>query len=251
MDSFKRSRFTARLTSGHDVSHDVYTRGAGPIVVIIQELPGIDQATLRLAERFDEQGFTVVLPHLFGPLGKAATVTNLARAFCMRREFRLFAKGKTSPIVGWLRALCQNLKTEHGVEGVAVIGMCLTGNFAISLMVDEAVLAAVAAQPSMPLGKAKHIHMAADDVETVRERLEETGPMLAYRFEQDKICKAEKFTTLDSVFNDKQQRIKLETLPGPGHSVFTHDFVDEDGHPTRNAFDQVLAYFRAALPASN
>lgn len=250
MDSFKRSRFTAKLTSGHDVTHDVYTRGAGPVVVIIQELPGIGPQTLRLAELFDAQGFTVVLPHLFGPLGKTSLLGNTARVFCMRREFRLFAKGKTSPIVGWLRALCQDLKAVHQVEGVAVIGMCLTGNFAISLMADDAVLAAVASQPSMPIGGAKHIHMAADDIEVVHERLEEIGPMLAYRFEQDKLCRAEKFATLDAAFNDKQERIKLNTLPGPGHSVFTLDFVDEDGHPTREALDEVLAYFRAALPAA-
>jgi hypothetical protein len=36
-------------------------------------------------------------------------------------------------------------------------------------------------------------------------------------------------------------------MPGKGHSVLTLDFVDEDGHPTREAFDDVLSYFERKL----
>ena len=37
------------------------------------------------------------------------------------------------------------------------------------------------------------------------------------------------------------------TLPGKGHSVLTLDFVDEQGHPTRAARDEIMAYFTARL----
>ena len=95
--------------------------------------------------------FRVVLPHLFGPLGRTSMLGNMVRVMCMRREFKLFEKNGTSPVVDWLRALCNDLCQLHGLRGVGVIGMCLTGNFAISMMADDRVLAGVASQPSMPL----------------------------------------------------------------------------------------------------
>jgi hypothetical protein len=36
-------------------------------------------------------------------------------------------------------------------------------------------------------------------------------------------------------------------IPGIAHSVLTRDLVDEDGHPTREALDRVLALFRERL----
>ncbi len=247
MQGYDKRRFKARTANGHMISHNVYTKGQGPVVVIIQELPGIGQSTFALADRFEAEGFTVVLPHLFGRLGKTSQNANLLRVMCMRREFRLFEKGKTSPIVDWLRALCQDLKSTHSVNGVATIGMCLTGNFAISLMVDDAVLAAVSSQPSLPIGRHEELHMSGDDITTIRDSLEAKGPMQAYRFEGDVFCRAEKFARLDETFNQDRERIRLTTLPGDGHAVLTHDFVDEADHPTTTAFQDVLSYFKSSL----
>jgi len=247
MADYQKEVFAAPVASGLVVSHDVYTKGEGPVVVIIQELPGIGPETLSLAEAFNSRGFTVVMPHLFGPLGKTSLAGNLARVFCMRREFTLFSKNRSSPIVDWLKALCRNQRDKHGCDGVGVIGMCLTGNFAISLMADASVLAAVASQPSMPVHDQTQIHMSTADVEVVAQRLDAVGPMLAYRMEGDKICRAEKFVALDHAFNRGSERIRLRTLPGKGHSVFTLDFVDEEGHPTRKALGEMLEYFGQRL----
>ena len=49
--------FEAPIASGRLVKHDIYEKGEGPIVVIIQELPGIGQETLRLADLFITSGF--------------------------------------------------------------------------------------------------------------------------------------------------------------------------------------------------
>ena len=248
LDGYSKDEFGVRTSEGHGIVHDVYTRGSGPVVVIIQELPGIGPSTLALADRLVAAGFTVVLPHLFGPLGEISLAGNLARVFCMRREFRLFAKNSGGPIVEWLRALCQQTRTKHQVSGVGVIGMCLTGNFAISLMADDAVLAGVASQPSMPIGHAPQaLHMSAAEITAARAKLDAVGPMLAYRFAGDKLCKAEKFDSIDATFNDDKQRIKLTTIDGPGHSVLTLDFVAGDGSPTQAALDEVIDYFGGQL----
>jgi dienelactone hydrolase len=240
--------FAAPLVSGAHISHDVYRRGSGAPVVIIQELPGIGPETLRLADEFVAHGFAVVLPHLFGPLEKTSTGGNLIRVFCMRREFSLFESHRSSPIVDWLKALCREVKAQGQHKGVGVIGMCLTGNFAISLMGDDSVLAAVSSQPSMPLMKADELHMSASDIGVIRQRIDATAPMHAYRFDGDPMCSAAKFQAIDDAFNnDGSTRVVTHTLPGKGHSVLTLDFVDEDGHPTRKALNDILAYFAAQL----
>ena len=248
MNGYEKRSFTAPIRGDRSVTHDVYEKGEGPPVVVIQELPGIGPETLTLADRLVEAGHTVILPHLFGPLGRVSFAGNIARVMCMRREFRLFASNQSSPIVDWLRSLCVDVKDRTGAAGVGAIGMCLTGNFAISLIADDSVLAAVASQPSMPLFKQSALHMSHDEIEQSKGRLDDVGPMLAFRIAGDSICKAEKFTVLNEMFNgDGRERIRLETLPGKGHSVLTLDFVDDDGHPTHLALQSILGYFRERL----
>lgn len=248
ISEFNKSVFSAPLNDGKMVSHDVYQRGSGPAVVIIQELPGIGQETLALADEFVDAGFSVVMPHLFGPLGKTSMVGNLMRVFCMRREFQIFQANKSSAIVDWLKALCRDVQAQNSVPGVGVIGMCLTGNFAISLMADDSVLAAVASQPSIPVGKSSALHMSDADVETISQRIDATHPIKAYRFAGDPLCDAKKFAAIEETFNcGDKQRIELNTLPGRAHSVLTIDFVNQQGHPTRQALDDILSYFRQQL----
>lgn len=249
INTYSKSTFTASIRSGHEVSHDVYTLGEGnKVVVIIQELPGIGQETLALSDRFVARGYRVVMPHLFGPIGKIAVFGNILRVFCMRREFKIFQSGKSSPIVDWLAALCQEVKQQYGVEGVAVIGMCLTGNFAISLMADESVLAAFASQPSLPIGSQTKLHMEPEKTAKVKTRLEALGPMHCGRFEGDNKCTWAKFEMLDDTFNgDGTQRMVFHTVPGKGHSVVTLDLEEDRDHPTQKVLDAVMKYFDGQL----
>lgn len=247
ISAYQKSRFEAPIAGGRKISHDIYRRGSGAPVILMQEMPGIGQETLRLADKLVENDFAVVLPHLFGPLGKTSMIGNLARVFCMRKEFSLFSANRTSPIVDWLKALCRHEKAGTEAPGVAVIGMCLTGNFAISLMADDSVLAAVASQPSMPFGKAGELHMSEGEISAVRHRIDETAPTMALRFEGDHFCTEEKFDAYAKAFNDDAERVQLKTLSGRGHSVLTLDFVDQAGDPTSEALDDVLHYFRQQL----
>lgn len=245
---YQKSSFTAPIRSGHPITHDVYERGKGKIVVIIQELPGIGQETLQLADKFVARGYKVVLPHLFGPIGKTSTNMNLVRVLCMRKEFRIFSANRSSPVVDWLKALCQKLKVDNQVPGVATIGMCLTGNFAIALMADDSVLAGFASQASLPINKQAEVHLDPEELKAVKTRLEEVGPMHCGRFAEDKFCTAEKFEMFAQVFNgDGVERMKLHTLPGAGHAILTLDFVDEKGHPTYRALETVMDYFDRSL----
>lgn len=245
--SFSAREFAAPV-DGRTVTHTVCEQGEGPPVVLIQELPGIGKETLRLADELVNEGFQVVLPHLFGPIGRTSLLGNTVRVLCMRREFRLLAKDRSSPVLQWLMALCRDVKDRTGAPGVGTIGMCLTGNFAITLLADESVLAGVASQPSMPIGRHEHLHMSADEIVRVRARLDELPPARALRFDGDPLCTEAKFDAYRAAFNeDGKERIRFATMPGGGHSVLTLDFVDEAGHPTRAALDDVIGYFRETL----
>lgn len=248
IDQYQKNTFSAPVSGGNVITHDVYSRGAGKLLVLVQELPGIGQETLALADRFVDRGYKVILPHLFGPIGKTAVMGNTIRVLCMRKEFRIFAANRSSPVVDWLKALCRHVKEEHGAKGVATIGMCLTGNFAIALMADDAVLAGFASQPSLPIFGQKKLHLPPEEVQKVKSRLDELGPMHCGRFAGDGFCTDRKFKMLDHTFNtDDKQRIVFHTLPGKGHSILTLDFVDEAGHPTARALQEVMAYFDEAL----
>ncbi len=251
IEDYEKSTFSAALASGKKVTHDIYQRGSGAPIVLIQELPGIGVETLRLADEFVEAGFRVVMPHLFGPIGKVSMVGNIVRVFCMRKEFHLFQANRSSPIVDWLKALCRDIQASHGVNGVGVIGMCLTGNFAISLMADDSVLAAVASQPAMPIGKQSALHMSDEDIGAIKMGIDAKAPMQAFRFEGDPMCTSAKFKSIDATFNSEgATRVELHTLPGKQHSVLTLDFVDEDAHPTRQALNNILSYFQQQLAST-
>lgn len=246
---FEKTQFSSDAMDGKPAAFDVYTKGEGPVVVLIQELPGIGMETIELADRFVNKGFRVVMPHLFGPLGRLSFAGNLARVFCMRREFAIFSKNQSSPIVKWLKALCQDCRDRYNVPGVGVIGMCLTGNFAISLMADEAVLAGVASQPSLPLFSPTSLHMSDDEIAKVRTRLEEHGPMLAFRFKGDVLCTAKKFKALHDKFNDGQKRIELRQIPGKKHAILTVHFDCKPGSPSSDALNEIFGYFKEKLTA--
>ena len=253
IESYQKEVFSYEMRNGHTATHDIYSLGEGDkVLILIQELPGIGQETLSLADRFVERGYRVILPHLFGPLGKVATGGNFVKVLCMRKEFRVFAKNESSPVVDYLSGLCSFMKQKYNVPGVAVIGMCLTGNFAISLMANQDVLAGYASQPSLGIFSQKSIHMSGPEIELIKKNIDIVGPMHCGSFEGDKLCSPKKIKLLADTFNrDEKERIIFHTLPGKGHSVLTLDFVDEDGHPTKQTLHEVMDYFDGQLSTSS
>ncbi|MEL6672485.1 MAG: dienelactone hydrolase family protein [Bacteroidota bacterium] len=248
IETFEKSTYPATVPQGYEIKHDVYTKGEGPVCVIIQELPGISEATLAMAERFRVRGFRVVLPHLFGPLGRKATLGNTVRIFCMRKELYLFARNRRSPIVDWLAALCEDLKQTYQVPGVAVIGMCLTGNFAVSLMADEAVLAGFASQPSgFPLDSGKKLPFSPEELAAIKQKLDQHGPMHAGRFCDDILCKDARLKSLENALNKDGVRIKTHRLKGRKHGLLTGHYDDTPGSETQLLEAEIMAYFKANL----
>ena len=224
--------------NGKKLEHTVYVKGDGPPILILQELPGIGSETFRLIKRLNAAGFSVHLPHLFGPFGKAnkfTTATNLVR-ICIRREFHLFRTGSQSPIANWMRGLCHEINKQTN-SSVGVIGMCLTGSFAIPLMAEDAVIAAVASQPSLPFYHYSSLHMSQNDVDKARAAMDTKGCAIAMRYKDDHICKPEHVCKLKEAFKD---HLEVSQYTGNSHSLLTIDFNEV-------AYQKVESYFRSRM----
>ena len=257
-DGWSRNEFT------HDGrTKPVYRRGTGPGVLVIHEVPGIHPTVVRFANWVVEAGFTVAMPELLGRAGKPVTtaygMSSLARA-CIGREFHVLAAHGSSPICNWLRALLRSMHEELGGPGVGAVGMCLTGNFALSLMMEPSLLAPVLSQPSLPLPlgaeRRAALHVSPEELENLRRRAAQGCPVLGLRFTEDPTCPPERFETLRRELGDRFEGIEIDSAvsqPGAApfgpHSVLTEDLRDEAGHPTAEARDRVIAFFRERLSA--
>ncbi|MDB4914642.1 MAG: dienelactone hydrolase [Gemmatimonadetes bacterium] len=243
----------------------VDTAGAGPAVIVLAEMPGISPQVARFARWVRDAGFTVYMPSLFGRDGAVPGANEGATIFtraCMSAEFRALGANASSPVTQWLRALARLAHAECGGPGVGAIGMCFTGNFALSMMLEPAMLAPVLAQPSLPLDDPAGLEISPDELHPVRERLErEDLTVLAYRFAGDRFCTAQRFAAYAEALGDRFVARVLpdsaanltdvppffaEHVPCP-HSVVTVHLVDEAGQPTIAARDEILAFFTRRL----
>ena len=257
-------------TFAHDgKTRDVFRRGEGPAVIVMAEMPGISPKVLEFADRVVDIGCTAVVPHLFGKPGYdavgAGPVKLLAHGLssivpaCISREFATFGSGRTSPVVGWLRALAAHEHERCGGPGVGAIGMCFTGGFALAMAADDRLLAPVLSQPSMPIGLGKRAKYGIDcsrgDLDKVKARCDDDGlQVLGLRFKGDRFVPADRFRFLRDELGDGFVAVELDdadanpdaVMKNP-HSVVTEHLVDEPGSPTRAALDQVLDLFRTKL----
>lgn len=251
--------FIAREIALEGKTKRVFAAGSGPAVIVMAEMPGISPEVARFARWVRDAGFTVYMPVLFGDPGRPAKVGLHAIATmvrgCISREFHAFRSNSSGPIAIWLRALARLALTESGGKGVGAIGMCFTGNFALSMMLEPAMLAPVLSQPSLPLGNAAGLHIAPDELKAVKARMDaEDLTVLAYRFAGDSFCKAARFEAYQAALGDRFVPTVLDDkdaapdaiMKNP-HSVVTLHLVDEAGTPTRKAVDDILAFFGRRL----
>ena len=181
--------FAVRALRLLDIDKRVYVAGRGPAVIVMTEMPGISPHVARFARWLRDAGFTVHLPSLFGRDGawpQAEEGLGILRRACVSAEFRALAANASSPVTQWLRALAREAHRECGGLGVGAVGMCFTGNFALTMMLEPAVRAPVLSQPSLPLDDPAGIESGAEELAAIRARLERDDlSVLAYRFDGD------------------------------------------------------------------
>jgi dienelactone hydrolase len=262
-----------RTTFSHDgKERTVFRLGTGPAVIVIAEMPGITPKVADFGRKVAALGCSAVLPHLFGSRGKAGLVgssplyaipyglSSIVPA-CISREFTVLATGRTSPVIAWLRALAASEHERCGGPGVGAVGMCFTGGFALAMAADPRLLAPVLSQPSLPFGVTKrhrhNIDCSAEDLAVVKQRCAAEGlTVLGLRFSADRLVPGDRFEFLREQLGDAFVAVEIDSSKGnphgnptAAHSVLTENFVDEPGHPTRDALDQVFDLFKTRLLA--
>jgi dienelactone hydrolase len=256
--------FDRRAVTLEGVTKVVHVAGSGPAVIVMSEMPGISPHVARFSRWVRDAGFTVYLPSLFGRDGAVPGVEEGVAVFrkaCVSAEFRAFAANASSPVTQWLRSLARHAHGECRGPGVGAIGMCFTGNFALTMMLEPAMLAPVLAEPTLPLDDPAGLEIAPEELTAVRERLErEDLTVMAYRFDGDRFCRAERFAAYsqalgerfvgrvlpDSAANPDTAPFFEHVVAGP-HSVVTAHLIDEAGQPTIAARDEILSFFAQRL----
>jgi len=256
--------FEPRVVELDGVAKVVHVAGTGPAVIVMTEMPGISPDVARFSRWIRDAGFTVYMPSLFGRDGAVPGADEGAAVFrrvCMSAEFRAFAANESSPVTQWLRALARLAHEESRGPGVGAIGMCFTGNFALTMMLEQAMLAPVLSQPSLPLDDPGGLEISPRELAAVRERLERDDlRVMAYRFAGDSVCRAERFAAYSQALGDRfVPRVLPDSAANPDpppffqqyvptpHSVVTAHLIDEAGQPTIAARDEIISFFTELL----
>jgi dienelactone hydrolase len=122
-------------------------------------------------------------------------------------------------------------------------------------------LAPVLSQPSLPLpvgpGRSSGLGLSDADLATVKGRVTaENLCVLGLRFSKDMAVPDARWARYKQEFGDNFIGVDIDSSSGnphgisrSAHSVLTEHFVDQPGHPTKDALDRVLAFFRDKLSA--
>ncbi|NNF64397.1 MAG: hypothetical protein HKN07_09060 [Acidimicrobiia bacterium] len=246
-----------------DRPYDIFYRddSAGPPVVILHELYGLSETTFALADHLAAASpqFSPFLPLLFGEANTSSLASGLKGLFCLRKQITLFATGKTSPLVSWLRKLIADVAQRTESESVGVIGMCLTGGMVFGLVAEANVSAAVASQPSfparVPLMPSRGASLGLSSEDLANAALDDT-PVTVLRYSNDPLCPAARMDSARELFGGTDQavadaidpavsvaigdRVRTITVAGKAHSVLTDDL-------NVRARDLVTEFLAAAL----
>lgn len=239
----------------------VYSRGSGPAVVVLHELPGLTKEDLELGYRLSKEGFTVYMPLLFGEPGQSKLIGPMAHVL-FGSPLPLLSGGSNIETVQWLSPLCETAHKDCGGRGVGVIGMCLTGHLPLTLLTQPSVVAPVLCQPTVPYPSSflpwrrPALGISEDELSAARAALHERNlKILALRFTGDAKCPGERFARLCTEFGREHvEAIEIES-PCPrydigscAHSVLAEEYrCPPEDHPTHQAYLRVVQFLRERL----
>ena len=238
--------------------YTVYTKGQGPCVILVHETPNAHPAVFELADHIAEAGFQLWLPSLFGianaPVSPSKAIRFLARS-CIWKEFSVLAAHQSSPITEWLRGLGAYLHQKSQAP-IGLIGMCITGNFALALCDEDWMKAPILSQPSLPFAispwHAAALHVSPQRLQKAKAR--DDLHILGLRFTGDLMCPATRFDTLKSTFGDRFEAIEIDSrprnayhIPPFAHAVLTLDRIHQAGHPTDDALKRCVEFLAERL----
>lgn len=149
--------------------------GEGPLLVVLQEIFGINAHVRALCDLYAAEGYVAVAPDLFWRQAPGVDI-DPALPGAMQRALELLDSFDDAQAMDDLRATLDFAVTRLGCSGpAAAVGHCLGGRLALRALHDTSVqcavsyygvgLEALVAQP-LPAGKAALLHVAQADAYT-------------------------------------------------------------------------------------
>ncbi|WP_159453141.1 dienelactone hydrolase family protein [Pseudooctadecabacter jejudonensis] len=231
---------------GVSLSRPVYVSKTGTKpLIILHELPGMSPSFLDFCCRMAGEGFKVYMPLLYMTPGTEMGAARML-GFCLSREFRaLFAADpatKARPISMWLRELAVEVAAQNGGAKTGVIGMCMTGGFAIAAIAEPSVKAVVSCQPSAPFFTGIET-LGLSDRERADVRNGLSGKAMpcvkAYRYQRDHLCRSTHLEAAAEILGSYFER--HPDLPGKGHATLTTNSASDA------VYRDALAFLRERL----
>lgn len=230
-----------RTADGH--THSLYSKGSGPAVFVLHELPGLYRADIDLARRVAKCGFTAYVPLFFGKPDECHPVRNvILKPLDPVSEFSFWLP-HTPAAARWLEPQLAYAHSKSGGKGVAIMGMCLTGSLPLAVISSPLVKAVVLCQPTNPFLFPSLVDLSKAD----RDKLTTVSTqVLGFHFSQDHLSPEARWNTLRKLLSDRLTEMIIDSRPGnPGgvssgaHSTLAGDGI---GSAQEQAFQFAIRY---------
>lgn len=206
--------------------------GAGPGIVVAQEIFGVNQVMRQVADRFAEEGYVVLVPDLFWriepDIDLGYSEEDWQRAFDL---FQAFDVDKGVEDMGTALDTLEGL--PECTDGPAVIGYCLGGKLSYLTACRHLPKAAVA-------------YYGVGIEENLDESAGITCPTVLHFAGQDKFVPAEAIATVESHFEGHPQ-VRIFVYPGVDHA-FAREGEEHYHRPSALvALSRTLSCFKGVM----
>jgi dienelactone hydrolase len=204
---------------------------------MLLELGGLAQATVDYAAALVDAGCVVHMPLVVGSGGQQSAGKGSFQLFWSRQLTLLFSDRRPR-LADWLATFCDHIRNQNG-HPVVVIGMCATGGVVFSVLMNDSVGGAVAAQPSLPFRPAKsgpNLATLGATVADVTASAESGKPFVALRYQEDRICPAGRLIQIAETFGEDNTM----EVPGNLHSTLVYDQNDDARQRVLALLDEVF-----------
>ncbi|MEP6720056.1 MAG: dienelactone hydrolase family protein [Variovorax sp.] len=200
--------------------------GSGPLMLVLQEIFGINANIRALCDEFASEGYVAVAPDLFWRQGRGIDI-DPAAPDAMERAMALLDRFNDVEALHDMEATIEFAFAQYGCSGpVAAVGYCLGGRLALRALHDTAVSASVSyygvgleglVEQPLPAGKAALLHVA----------------------ERDAYCSPAAQARIRHVAKGS---VKANFYPGCDHAFARAGSAHYDADAARLAYDRTLSF---------
>lgn len=243
----------ARGGSGNvHIEMPVYRSASGTMpLIMLHELPGMIPQFTDTARKLAADGFRVYAPLIFGVPEDKLRLARFFLQYCVAARMRalFWPDGdRGAGLTPFLLSLIDRVGEENGGAAVGVIGMCMTGGFALAGIAHPRGAAAVSCQPSLPVlrrftGRSTDI-LGAEVLGEAVERARQIGDCgRIYRFSTDPLSSKAHVGDFVDAFG---AAVTAKEIPAEKakHASLTADF-------SQTVYDDAVAFLRERLAMGN